>query len=406
MIFSWLFCASCDESDPDSAHSRLFTNEDHPINGSKTRSPPITTISRLYTMVILRKTNPLSQLLSSTTKSCNKNEGSSGVGYLILIQHSHSFEKRQAASTTTITDDNEIYQRARVRTPQERAQRDLIGSSGKWIQRIAKDVGSVDGGGGVVVLWIQTCSTIQPPPSCSHVLNISKDPLGWAGTSSSSENKEGQQDTTNTTPSMTNLESLLVAIQRYNPQMILMDTLHPLLILHGMARVVLWLQRLLQSGNPLVVVPLLQECLSPEHHRVLEDDVANAVLYLDQGEAVLIRQGVRERANVLREAVPFEIGGDTNEIVLLNADDASSDESTKKKKTDKDEVINDDDPVVATTASRVGKITLQHESDDDRGRTTTASSEEQQQRPRIYIQDDDPEYDDMDEEDPDDDLDI
>jgi hypothetical protein len=53
-----------------------------------------------------------------------------------------------------------------------------------------------------------------------------------------------------------------------------------------------------------------------------------------------------------------------------------------------------------STVARFGKIKLQMEEDA----STTAPS--QVNEPNIFIQDDDPEYDDLDEEDPDDDLDI
>ena len=55
---------------------------------------------------------------------------------------------------------------------------------------------------------------------------------------------------------------------------------------------------------------------------------------------------------------------------------------------------------VVSLVQRQGRVILRHEDDNVTSESSTTL------KPHIYLQDDDPEFDDMDEEDPDDDLDI
>lgn len=63
------------------------------------------------------------------------------------------------------------------------------------------------------------------------------------------------------------------------------------------------------------------------------------------------------------------------------------------------------DGINNTNNNKKNKITLKME-DDEEGRKEESSTQEKKSGPRIYMDDDDPEFDDLDEEDPDDDLDL
>jgi len=161
--------------------------------------------------------------------------------------------------------------------------------------------------------------------------------------------------------------------------------------------------------------------LSSQEHRKLEQ-VANAVLYASGGDALLLREGIRERGNVVRDTVPFEVkrrieeDADNNtqfEIELLQTETKRSPEPTVNNESSAPTSADDHPPGGDTTLpplpvsrqqqQRAGKVTLKLEKDED---NETRKASEEPKRPLIYVQDDDPEYDDMDEEDPDDDLDF
>jgi hypothetical protein len=150
-------------------------------------------------------------------------------------------------------------------------------------------------------------------------------------------------------------------------------------------------------------VPVLIESLLPPQHQSIED-IAHAVLHLQGGDLTLIRQGVRERGNIIRELIPFRIvrdeetGKDEIEIVQEEDEQDQTSEFVKESPTvDGASALS----VTETKSSLAGKITLQLEEDEPKQARVDI-----QRQPRIFIQQDDPEYHDLDEEDPDDDLDI
>jgi len=145
-----------------------------------------------------------------------------------------------------------------------------------------------------------------------------------------------------------------------------------------------------------------------------------------------MRQGIRERGNVLRQKLPFRlkaIVSDRTEKRRFRIVEESEDESGRKKTHDDyhknkvakalDNESNDSSAFVveknrsneSTNSRSRGAHVHIEENDGGRskrngddfspGEDVTAST-----RPRIYLEDDDPEFDDFDEEDPDDDLDI
>mmetsp|Transcript_21964 Transcript_21964/g.33217 ORF Transcript_21964/g.33217 Transcript_21964/m.33217 type:complete len:325 (-) Transcript_21964:157-1131(-) len=319
--------------------------------------------------------NPLIQLLSSL----QRDEESS---YLLLIQHSFSFQQRQRAASS-VGSDLTVYRQAKVLTPAERAQRDACGRI--WPVELASNYLKDQ------AIWVQTIDGMVPE-NCS-VVSASSDPLGW---------DRGRHETLSS--NLGNLEMLLNDIIRLTgtvrSNVIVFDSLTPLLMLHGMDRIFLFLQRLLQPPFTLII-PIFRETLTPSEHVLLED-LSNALLVLEEGNAILLRQGVRERGNVMREEVLYEINNQ-NHLKLLsstNKKDETEEEKVKTSKGTTTRISQSNNVSSSSMQDRPGKIVLKIEEEGER------LKKHSNKVPQIYLEDDDPEFDDLDEEDPDDDLDI
>ena len=277
-----------------------------------------------------------------------------------------------------------------------------------------------------------------------RIVSCASDPVGWDDEDDKNDDTKAKQ------PSLSDLNSLTRAIasntttkrnndtkddnpdsSRRTTTVLIIESLTPLLVRHGSARVLHWLSELQSCCNGPVVVPVLVESMTDKEHRALED-MANGVLYAHRGDLTWIRQGVRERGNLLRETIPFRIRSDgvveilTDEEAGEGIDDhdhhdgdglgkggmdkqASGSLSSRLAKTS---ISSGNNP---TEQQRKGKakITLKmEEGDQPRAvpsssmRASGSESNTTMKTPRIYVEDDDPEFDDMDEEDPDDDLDI
>jgi hypothetical protein len=205
---------------------------------------------------------------------------------------------------------------------------------------------------------------------------VGSNPLGW---------NEGEAST------LGNLEELIRRISQSaegGVSMIVLESLTPIVMRHGLQKAVVFLQKLLQSTCATIIIPVLIETFTPQQHRALED-LAQAVLLLQNGEAALLRHGVRERLNVVREIVAYEIDNENCLQLLSPAPSLPNSGNTVAAST-----MESPEP----SSARPGKVTLRHEEEDSKLPAAP--------RPHIYMQDDDPEFDDLDEEDPDDDLDI
>lgn len=210
---------------------------------------------------------------------------------------------------------------------------------------------------------------------------------------------------------------------------VVFDSLTPLLTLHGLNRMLLFLERLRRSQSLLptnpIVAPVLIEAMQPSQMRVLED-VSDAVLTLEGGELNIIRRSARG-GRLVKDVQPFRVVGDGLELGAEEAAVEDEYDGTQQG----DEIVVDIDgavrkkeeesarPSPSTNINpRRKKITLQHEEEgegtrqhpaleqNDKHLPSPRMGEHQPGQPRIYMQDDDPEFDDLDEEDPDDDLDI
>jgi hypothetical protein len=392
------------------------------------------------------------------------------------MQQSQSLELRLAqqqqhntksASNTASTNDAAVYRRAGLRTPHENAVTDWqAGSCGLWLEHMAETVLQLDTAtlrqpsekskanvAATRLVWLQTLpgSTSGKRRSswwdkiqtrhgeqrilaidCSSCQGGGGGPFGW-----DNDEEPSESSCTTTTGGSCNLQVLDTVIaavtervvvgskqQQQQPCVLLIDSLTPIIQWHGFRKTIMFLQRLqaaVQSCCRLMVVPVLNETLTAPQHRSLED-VANAILSLSGGEAVLLRQGVRERGNMVRETLPYRIvpTGETRRIELILSADPSLSSSLKAKGVADDAkgaaagnmslsslTMTDAIPQQQqNTAPRRGKVQLQADQGSRNVVVAPPAVETVQPQPHIFMQDDDPEFDDFDEEDPDDDLDL
>ena len=95
--------------------------------------------------------------------------------YLMLFQHSKHQRHVMASSETDVNE--QVYRRARVRTPAENAQRDFMASV--WLNHFATEL--VNTHKGLVYLKTIGAKSHQSIESLSHVtvLDAASDPFGW-----------------------------------------------------------------------------------------------------------------------------------------------------------------------------------------------------------------------------------
>jgi len=326
------------------------------------------------------KTNPIQQIITSTSRFDGP--------YLLLVQHSLAFSQRHSAHV-----DGEIYKRANVRTPSQNACRDSMGSAllEYIVERYVAATGSV--------LWVETNQTVGISMSKSiRVLSAAVNPFGWDGPEGDTlENLENLYD------------SIVACTSPEKSNTIVFESMTPILIRHGLETTIRFLRKVLINTKSTVVAPILMESLSAVQHRALED-MAQAALFLHGGDLTLIRKGVRERGNTVREIVPFSVDVSSGKATILITNDDESDAENPDTAKKLAQPIEPAAPVVLSPPAKTsgikksGKILLQM--DDDVDIPNTSKLPAGSNKPNIFIQDDDPEYDDLDEEDPDDDLDI
>lgn len=216
------------------------------------------------------------------------------------------------------------------------------------------------------------------------------------------------------------------------------ESLTSLIMRHGLDRTIRFLERIGRTAACPLIVAVRTETLSAVQHQVLED-LAQATLCLRQGEAVLLRQGVREKGNMVRENLPYRMtssvdgssaGSSTGVLTRLQVVSADDDSQLVggSEQPDYESVVpeaplalqalslaaNANTTAANPTAAATGtkpKVKMELQDDDGpRKQVTLAESSpaipEKASTAHIYIQEDDAEFQDYDEEDPDDDLDI
>jgi hypothetical protein len=252
------------------------------------------------------------------------------------------------------------------------------------------------------------------------------------------------------------------------PRILIWQSLTPLLAVHGFDRVLRLLMGSYPVPC-LQVWPVNIQSLTPHQHRQLED-ASNALLCMQGGEMTMIRQGVRERGKIIRGQIPFRlhvvdlegndnfcvdeedeflsircqfrryriVEGEEEVVDTMNSSEIPKTEDVPSMNGRGGTTMMDAPPsgtdrvptgtgTTSSSSSQSGlgrpRVQLRMEEDNDVGVDRLSSGRNRQDnnvvvskqdstaqhnihQPRIYMQDDDPEFDDLDEEDPDDDLDI
>lgn len=391
-------------------------------------------------------------------------ESESDQPYLFLVQHTQSFQTRQTA--TTLRKDETVYRRAGLRTPAENAKRDFAAGA-LWLQYIVGELKKE----ATDILWIQTSSRRLPEwlqtattrsSSTIQVMDVAAvDAFGWDDDDdeTTKESSSGllndldhlatcienhvketvnarKQQSPKSEPASSSTPTATASAQRIP---IVIESLTPLFMRHGMERTICFLERICQTAACPVIVAVRTETLAAVQHCVLED-LAQATLCLLSGEAVLLRQGVREKGNMVRENLPYRmtsVDGGTSSGVLtrlqvVSLDDADS-QLVSGMETDLEHVVPEvpvalqalslaananttaANPTAAATNTNTNtntnrsKVKLELQDDDGPRKVApqeSSPSTEKASTAHIYIQEDDAEFQDYDEEDPDDDLDI
>ncbi|KAG7358327.1 hypothetical protein IV203_014915 [Nitzschia inconspicua] len=393
------------------------------------------------------------QKLLATTPPTTPN--ATGSDYRILLQQSFSLSDRIAAAQPV--ENAQVYRRAGQLMPSEVATKDMLGGHAWLLHLIELSAAAVtksaavalDSGGTIAAPKMVLISTLPQDGTeltrhLSHdqeqhvdILELaSLDPFGWdtiGDAPNDATNDITKRDLLSHNLTLSDLRSLYEylrqpqseASNRRQPTIVIWQSLTPLIQFHGFQKTLKFLRAL--PGLQVWITPI--SCLTPFQHAALED-AANCLLQVQNGHATFLKQGVREPGNVQRETIMYELRAVRDETdgavfhrVVEGAEVSGkpevediTDQETLRKAMDALDVgkaISSSNTGIATKLTTNAsdrntsrgpqpkmKLQLEEETKIEK------SSSKLQQRPRIYMDDDDPEFNDLDEEDPDDDLDI
>lgn len=412
-----------------------------------------------------------SQQEEETDESSSYYSSNNSSSYRILLQFTNGLSTRVKGAE--VVENPHLYRRAGVRTPAETAIRDSLGGYA-WLEHLIDIVVATtkkrNNHQNIIYVSTKTQeSTItskllqlqQTSSSSSNdndnnssisVIQVSKNPWGWdKGGDDDNDNDDGdEKDTENV--SLSNLKTLHTKIQNCilsstsnkkektkRSFILIWESLTPLVTVHGFSKTLAFLNSFHndKNNNCLQIWPARIGTLTPIQHQELEDS-SEALLYLNDGEMTMIRQGIREKGNIIRQVLPFKLNS-RGKIEEEEEEDGEKEESSEKQQQQQFDKGNTNGKKELSSSTQAisaaahvptnllnqdkRKIQLKLEDDDEKRHPLKSSLQQQQQqsasqtttdttntnvnnRPRIYLQDDDPEFDDLDEEDPDDDLDI
>jgi len=296
--------------------------------------------------------------------------------YFIIFQHSLRLELRLTSATPNKSSD--LYKSAGVTEPQVASQRDISGFL------VLKEIISTLRHGNESIVFVTTGALCFEMDGVK-IVDLGRDPLGWEGGFS-----------------LNDLEGLMQKIEQMStsqrPVPLVFDSLAPIIEAHGIEQTITLLACLRRTGKfSSVIAAVLQEMLHPHDHRLLEDS-SDAIITLEDGMMQIVGKSHRGTGKVTKEIQPFRIISDekgSRVVFHVQINDKLEDKAnslgTEKKVTD--------GHIDLLSKRGTNRITLKHEEGE---RNFSA----ERKGPRIFLQDDDPEFDDLDEEDPDDDLDI
>eukprot|EP00977_Amphora_coffeiformis_P000112 scaffold26_cov158-Amphora_coffeaeformis.AAC.4 len=371
--------------------------------------------------------------------------------YTILVESSASLAVRQAL--TQVDDDTSLYRQAGLRTPAENSHLDWYGAQPWWHRLVAQlsvASSSTKNINPRNVIHLQTI-----PGSCRRrtkskgqqqqqepfIIDLTIDPWGWES-DDDGDNKQDTNDDETVVVGMNSLQGIINAIQARLQQQqstisstaLVVDSLTPLWVRHGTTKVISFLQCLQQlEGISMILLQATTTTITDTHQnnvwiRALEDR-ANALLLLQRGQALWMHQGVRERDNMIRQTMEFTVQRNEQQVQetvdtirLVEKTEAVPKEQHHESIPENETAIdpNVPPPFGAPAASGRGRPRVKLQLEEENGppkrppppasslatppATTTASLS--LSGPRIFMQADDKEFEDYDEEDPDDDLDI
>jgi hypothetical protein len=347
---------------------------------------------------------------------------------------SSSSSSSSSSSRTLLDDSDDLYRRAGLPTPSETATWDWQAGAATLEHIVAAAAASSPAavnGATATVIWLGTLPhrpMAQRRPWLEqigdrvHVVDCcgggQGGPFGWE---EHSDSKSAEQSSI---PTLERLDSIDTAVTEIvqgldrggsGSVVVILESLAPLILRHGLTRTAQWLERAISrhSAVSLWVVPVLLETLSHAQHLVLEG-IAAAVLRLQHGTGQLIRRSIRHAMHPLvRESFFYSIyvetkPGDGGTLIQRRELRVHS-RPMSASKTDN---TSTEVPALAPEATPVPSVRPKstplsiHEGCREAINTPGALPPTQASAPRIYMQDDDPEFDDFDEEDPDDDLDL
>jgi hypothetical protein len=300
------------------------------------------------------------------------------------------------------------------------------------------------------------------------VVDLSSGPLDWDEPGDEDDNddnhpggnimREHQTGVHTIKGEMCNIKSILLAIQDaashistrcrrdataanvHHPIPIIFDSLTPLVLYHGVEKVHIFLTMLKQTKRTTflspIFIPLLSEILSPPGNRILED-YSDAVMTLYGGKLSIAKRSARNGGmmtsglsgglRLVKEVQYFDVQKEFawNELLLtkggekqnINQAGAVRNEN-QKGDADLQHVIEKTQRITVAAKSNFGNdettrektklrgTILMHENENEKTDTAQQQQLESKPKPVIYLEENDPEFQDLDEEDPDDDLDI
>ena len=354
--------------------------------------------------------------------------------YILLFQYECSLYQRVTAATTTTTtnknkneDDEDVYKLAGVATPSQCAKYQL--QLYPSIMNTLFMESSTSSTNHILLLSCLGPSSFNTGSSTTKIIEIDfySDPCGWDG----QQNKINDNRIIGSIHQLSLIyETIQQAIQGYHDQKFVMiwDSITPLIQLHGISKILLLLQHLKKNSNSisLIVLPVSTSSHSSHFHIQLED-VCDAIISSSEKASSLklyrptsITQHLSSTDSNTRLSMRGGMSKFTQHV-LSTAHPKSSFQptnNTTNKKTTKDGSSTAPIENVSSSSnnnkSKTNRVILSHEPDDhpkkveqQQKSSTSSLQTKNNHTPMIYMEDNDPEFDDFDEDDDiDDDLDI
>jgi hypothetical protein len=402
--------------------------------------------------LFLSTTRPVSAPSKSTNRSVPQ-EKSTVPSYQILLQTGLPFHQRITAAHPQDDADLRVYQTVGINSPKEISSNNSCGLlllTECWKECVKLCQGHV--------IWVSTCNSVTFSKTGRDAelwrlfetngvfVDLHTNPLGWDEEEQKMPAQADRKSEANSKVvhgKLTSFQSIYSCIKSAcseiqsklessgKPIPIIFESMTPLLLYHGIDKLSRFLAFLKQdSRNCLsfpspIVIPVSIESLNPFSHRLLED-LSDAVLTLVAGRLEIAKRSARYGGNIgglsgarlVKDVQVFEVEGDRGMHIRCISKGGSQHKSSKQNGEDEgieDSISNIEginiSPSKEETSSSLQQKKglgsknpiLQHEGEEGRLRPEITGSKP---APHIFMEENDPEFDDLDEEDPDDDLDI